>query len=568
MNRRIVLLASLAATMCRIVPAAETVAEKVVDFGPAGEGGYPEIVVTGTEGPARVRVSYATHPDGLGDRGDFWHETRANYMGPELWLPILPANTDRFDVFEVPSNGTYRASLLQGLVRYARVRVESGKAVVTDVRLVNDGVYSTEPEVGSFACSDAQVNGVWAASVRTCRLAAIPARTKPVFVRGVHTNATLGTAYAYLSDGAKRDRLVWSGDLWFAQRNMYAAFDAKSPFMPGSIRMLGENRTPEGYVQACPFPESHGPLRAGDYGPFASDEFAAWFVPVLRDHVLYTGDLALAREQFGNVRDLVAYLVRHTGADGIFEQRLATCKHSCGLAVGGTSLHHRSYMNVLNWKAYVDAASLADWLGEKDHARQWRELADRTARAVRAQFWNAERGHLVLSREDRVFGFEANALALAAKFATADEAMAVLPQLKRNWHGKFQALAVRGAFEYGAAEKAMELVAAHNWYRYLEPSWKGTRTVQECANLGTRGWGDEAHPDACIAGVFTNYLLGIEPLEPGYRTFRVRPQPTKAVTFARGRVSTPYGFIEVDWRLEKGRPVVMVRNPPQCRRVE
>lgn len=538
------------------------------DFGPDGVGGYPEITVTGVTAPTRIRVEYATHPDGLGGAGDFQHATRANYMGDDLWLPILPANTDRFDDFTVTSNGTYRAGLAQGLVRYARVHIESGAGTVADIRFVNDGIHAEEPVVGSFACSDERVNGVWAASVRTCALAAIPAREKPIAARGAHTNAVLGAAYAYLSDGAKRDRLVWSGDLWWAQRNMYAAFDTASPYMPGSIRMLGENRTPEGYVQACPFPESHGPLNAGAWGPFASDEFAAWFIPVLWDHVLHTGDRALAREQFANVRDLVAYLNRHTGADGVFEQRLETCKHSCGLAVGGTSLHHRSYMNILLWKAYADAAALARWLGEEARVREWTALAERTADAVRRHFWSEEKGHFVLSREERAFGFEANALALAVRFATPAEAARILPQFGRHDHGKFQALAVRGAFEYGAAEKAMELVAAHNWYKYLEPSWKGTRTIQECANLCTKGWGDEAHPDACLAGIFTDYLLGVEPIEPGYAKFRIRPRPTSTVTSAKGRVSVPGGFIEVEWMLENGDPAVVVRHPPELKREE
>ena len=547
---------------CRAAAVALKAGEShVFDFGPEGVGGYPTVTFAGTEGTVRVRLAYATHPDGLGPKGDFWHETRANYMGPDLWLPILPANTDRFDVFEQNGAGTWRASLAQGLVRYAKLTVESGAATVKEVRFINDGIHSEEPVIDSFRCSDERVNGVWQASVRTCQLAAIPARTKPLAVRGVHTNAVLGTSYAYLSDGAKRDRLVWSGDLWFAQRNMYAAFPFDSPYMPGSIRMLAENRTPDGYVQACPFPESHGPLKSGDYGPFASDEFAAWFVPVVWDHILHTGDRRLAEEMKPVVAELVAYLDRHTAKDGIFEQRLETCKHSCGLAVGGTSLHHRAYMNVLNWLAYRDAAALAAWLGDAADAHAWTALADRTARAVRREFWDEEKGHFRLSREERRMGFEANALALAAKFATADEAARILPQLTRVNHGKFQLLAIRGAFAYGAAEKAMELVEAHNWYKYLDPEWKGLRTVYECATMMTKGWTDEAHPDACLAGVFTNYLLGIEPVEPGYRKFRVRPQPTKTVTSASGAVSTPYGQIRVSWRLEDGKMTRNVKAP-------
>ena len=540
---------------------------RVIDFGPDGVGGYPTVAFEKTEGTARLRLSYATHPDGLGPKGDFWHETRATYMGPDVWLPILPASTDRFDVFEQEGSGTWRAPLAQGLVRYVKLTVESGEATICGMDFVNDGIHSEEPVVGSFDCSDARVADVWKASVRTCQLAAIPERKVALAVRSARTNAVLGAAHAYLSDGAKRDRLVWSGDLWFAQGNMYAAFGPGSPYMPGSIRLLAENSTPDGYVQACPYPESHGPLEEGDYGPFASDEFAAWFIPVLHDHVLHTGERDLARDMFPVVRRLVGYLERHTAEDGLFEQRVETCKHSCGLSVGGTSLHHRSYMNILDWCAYRDASELADWLDAAEESRQWRKLADRTAASVRAAFWDETKGFFRVSREDSAMGFEACALALAVRFATSEEARRILPGLDYNWHGKFQLLAVRGAFAYGQGEKAMELVAAHNWYKILDPEWKGLRTFQECCYMSTKGWGDEAHPDVCLAGVLTEGLLGVRPLAPGYRLFTVRPCPTKSVTSASGRVPTPYGPLEVSWRTGERGVELTVRNPPGTTRV-
>ena len=533
----------------------------VKDFGPDGVGGYPVLVARDVKGPARIRLSYATHPKGLGPKGDFWHETRATYLGEEVDLPILPASTDRFDIFDVPTNGIYRAPLQQGLVRYVRIEIETGDAAV-EVRFENRGTHSEEPVVGSFSCSDERVNGVWRASVRTCSLAAIPARTEPLHVVTAKTNVVLGTSHAYLSDGAKRDRLVWSGDLWWAQRNMYVAFASDSPYMPGSIRMMAENRTPSGYVQACPYPESHGPLAEGDWGPFGSDEFAAWFVPVLWDHYLHTADEASLRAGWPATVGLMAYLGRHQGADGIFEQRKETCKHAAGLRFGGTSLHHRAFMNILLWKTYVDAACLAEAKGENGLAARWRESARRLADSVRARFWDGARGFFRLSAEEDRLGFEANALALATRFATPEEADRILPHLKRDAHGKFQALAARGAFEYGRAEKAMELVAAHNWYGILAPDWAGMRTTQECMNLHTGGWGDEAHPDTAIAGMFTNYLLGVEPLEPGYRRFRIRPRPTATVVSAKGRVPTPHGFVEVEWHLEAGRPKVRFTAPP------
>ena len=543
-------------------------AATVVDFGAEGVGGYPEIEVTGVTAPAKVRVAYATHPDGLGERGDFWHETRATYMGPEVWLPILPANTDRFDVFDVPSNGVYRAPLAQGLLRYAKWWVVSGAAEVKAIRIVNDAIHSEEPVVGAFACSDEKVNGVWKTSVNTCRLAAIPGRDKPLAVTGVHTGAVLGASLPYLSDGAKRDRLVWSGDLWWAQRNMYAAFPIESPYMSGSLRMLASSQLPCGYVQACPFPEIRAPFKDGEWGPFGSDEFAAWFVPVVWDHVLHTADRALAEEMLPKVGKLVDYLSGLVGADGLFEQRKETCKNAAGLTFGARSLHHRVYMHVLLWKTYRDAAALAAWTGRADLAKAWTALADRMAVTVRRTFWDEKLGAFVFSTEQRTFCKEGNPLALATHFATPAEAARIIPQLTRHSHGKFQAMAARGAFEYGQAARAMELIAQHNWYAVLDPSWKGLRTTSECMGLIRKGWGDEAHPDTAIAGVFTNYILGVEPLEPGYAKFRVKPRPAAGITWAKGRVPTPKGFIEVAWRLKDGAPEVTVKNPAGTERVE
>ena len=534
----------------------------VVDFGPDGVGGYPEIDVAGVNGPAKVRVVYATHPDGLGEKGDFWHETRATYLGADVWLPILPGNTDRFDVFDVPSNGTYRAGLAQGLVRYAKWSVESGAAEVRAIRFVNDGIHSEEPVVGSFACSDERLNGVWRASVRTCQLAAIPGRTAPLAVRGVHTNAVLGTMRPYLSDGAKRDRLVWSGDLWWAQRNMYAAFPPESPYMPESIRMLADSQLPCGYVHAAPFPEDHAPYADGNWGHFGSDEFAAWFVPVVHDHVLHLGDMKFAREMLPVVRRLIGYLARYVGPDGLFEQRKETCKGAAGLTFGAKSLDHRAYMQILLWKVYRDAAELAGWLGETDLSRTWEAEAARLARVARERFWDAERGGFLFSTERRVWCTEANPLALAFGFATGAEAESIIARHPRHKHGKFQALAVRGAFAYGRGDLALRFIADHNWYRILDPAWKGLRTTQECMNLCTKGWGDEAHPDTAIAGILTDFILGVEPLEPGYAKFRVNPHPSGAVTWAKGKVPTVHGPIEVEWKLSpSGVPEITVRNP-------
>ena len=526
---------------------------RVVDFGAEGVGGYPVLIARHVKGPARIRLSYATHPNGLGPKGDFWHETRATYLGEGVDLPIRPASTDRFDIFDVPTNGTYRAPLQQGLVRYVRIAVEDGSADV-DVEFDNRGTHSTEPVVGSFECSDPELTKIWRASVRTCQLAAIPGR-------GTET-------LPYLSDGAKRDRLVWSGDLWWAQRNMYVAFGPSSPYLPGSLDMLAENQTPSGYVNACPYPESRGPITTESYGPFGSDEFAAWFVPVLADHYLYTGDRALLERRYPNAVKVLDYLSSHQDADGLFQQRAATAKHSEGLAVGGTSLHHRTYMHLLLWRANADAARLATWLGRTADAQRFSVAADRLAELLRKRFFRPALGRFGLSLEQPdAPAFTANAAALAFGFLSGDEAKGVLAQLSRHEHGKFQMMAMRGAFELRDGTKALELLNAHNWRAVVSDGWQGTHLTSECMNLPCGGWGDEAHPDTALAGVFTDYILGVRPTAPGYETYVVDPIPVPGITWAKGCVPTPKGSIKVEWHLVDGRPDVKVSAPSRLKRM-
>lgn len=515
-----------------------------VDFGPDATAGYAAFSVRSVAGAptgAVVRVAYANHPDRMTERGDFWHETRADYLGKDVLLPIAPSSTDRFELYPVKSPGEVRSKVQQGLVRYARISVDTpGAQVEIDgFRLENRATYSEEPVVGSFSCSDARLDALWKASVRTCQLSAIPKRGDE-------------TLCAYLSDGAKRDRLVWSGDLWWADINMYAAYASGSPYMPGSLKMLALAQTPEGYVQACPYPETKTSPAAGEYGPFASDEFAAWFVPVLRNYALYTGDTELTRKLYPTMVKLVDYLAAHT-KDGVFIQRRETCKNAGALRFGASSLHRRAYMQILLWKTLVDAADVAAWLDEPAFAARCRAEAAKIAEVTRREFKDRDGASFVFSLEDRSYSADANALALAVGFVSAADAAAIAPRIPRNWHGKFQALAARGRFAYGFGDLALKSLEEHGFFTIVDPGWKGCRTTYECMDVKMPGWGDEAHPDTAVAGLLTAYVLGVRPLTPGYGTFVFEPAAPAGVTWAKGVVPTPKGPIVAEWRRENGK---------------
>jgi alpha-L-rhamnosidase len=354
---------------------------------------------------------------------------------------------------------------------------------------------------------------------------------------------------SFLADGAKRDRLVWSGDLYFAQRNAYYAFPNLS-YMRESLLMLAFNQTPEGYIHAAPYPEINKPPVSGDYGHFPSDEFAAWLIPVAWDHLLFTNDKAIIKKIWPAITKLIDYLQSHTNQKtGLFVQRAETSKYARDLKLGDVTT--RSYMNILLWGTYRDAGRIAEHLGLKNDAKRYYDLARRTKEFVNTNFWDEEQGFFRKSLEVKGLDFDANALAMSMEFATQEQAKRISPRITRDWHGKFQSLASRGKFEYGFGNSGLQAIFDHNWKYLLDEAWKGATTTTECMTMFTKGWGDESHPDTGIAGHFSSYVLGIVPDKPGFKRFKFRPQPVKDVTWAKGLVPTSHGDIFASWSLEK-----------------
>ena len=657
-----------------------------LDFGEASTGGYAVFDVASAKGSPVMRVAYANHPDGLGEKGCFSRETSARYLGPTFDIPALPGNINRHEIYRICRTGRFVAPLIQGQQRYARIQLDTPGTEVTlsSFKIENAEVFRDGKFQGGFSCSDSRLDRLWQISAWTCQIAAFPNHdawkcvggrllprkleaasgegfcalpapfdgtltveyefdANPHFPQGrfeviaggrrtevVQTstnemntvsvpvargerfgiavekeswpviasisispkkgdrfwdarlddpksllNWDFARTLPYVADGAKRDRLIWSGDLWWAERNIFYSFNpGNEPYMRGSVMLLGFNQTPEGYVQACPYAERTTPPAKGEWGPFPSDEFAAWFVPVLRDYHLYSGDAGTARELYPNVLKLMDYLAAHTAEDGTFVQRAETSKHACNLNLGDTS--HRAYMDILLWKCCIDAAAMAADFGDKERQSRFVKWSERLSTAIRTRFWNDNEGFFELSDKNHGFGFEANALALATRFATQEEALRIAPHLKHTGHGKFQALAVRGLMEYGFMDRGLRAIAAHNWYKLLDPKWKGALTTTECMGLHRRGWGDESHPDTAIAGILSAEVLGVKPTAPGYARFEMRPRPCASISSAKGCVPTPHGTLSANWMMKDGDLVVTVSFPhgtvgsvvlPQCERV-
>ena len=105
-----------------------------------------------------------------------------------------------------------------------------------------------------------------------------------------------------------------------------------------------------------------------------------------------------------------------------------------------------------------------------------------------------------------------------------------------------------GLFENGAGAQAIELMLADN-----DRSWR--HMVESGTTITWEAWDQKYKPNqdwnhawgAAPANLLPRYVLGAEPLRPGWKTARIRPC-TAGLSHAKGKVPTPHGSILIDWK--------------------
>lgn len=120
---------------------------------------------------------------------------------------------------------------------------------------------------------------------------------------------------------------------------------------------------------------------------------------------------------------------------------------------------------------------------------------------------------------------------------------------------------MEGLFEYGDAAVAMDLMMAPG-----DRSWR--HMVESGTTITWEAWDQRYKPNqdwnhawgAAPANLLPRYVLGVRPLEPGWKTVLVRPHPGK-LSECTGKVPTPRGPVEVAWKQTDASFTVTVALP-------
>ena len=402
---------------------------------------------------------------------------------------------------------------------------------------------------GSFRCSDPSLDELRLAAARTLQLS----------MRDVYM------------DCPWREQALYTGDMYNEALFEHTAF-GDGALTRQCLLMAADGMMERGLLP-CAYP-SEGRLTIPSY--------SLLWVLALDDYVHYTADLSVIEPCLGVVKTLMETFEGQRAENGLlrdfdgefnffdwgFEQGEGQCALQREGQCGPLSL---MYVGALR-----AAAGLAERAGDAGLARDARARAGRTAEAVNRNLWDAARRAYVdfagpAGPRACSVSQHTNALALCFGVADGDRIAGALDALTApdgqvlQAEPFFQLFVLDALARGGRMDRVLEVLRE----RFAPMLRGGTGTLWEmwCGKRGPfqgveidcfslcHGW------SANMLYLAPTYLLGVEPLEDGYHTFRCAPQ-LGDLDFAQGAVPTPAGVIEVSWTNGPREFTLSIAMPP------
>jgi hypothetical protein len=390
---------------------------------------------------------------------------------------------------------------------------------------------------------------------------------------------TSGTTQPSVLDGAKRDRAIWSGDLKIEGQGI-----------ADTLGSNGGNYVKQSLLTLITSSQQGGGLNAdtlGRTGPY-SNSYSSWTLDAATTYYRNTGDAAFARQILPWLEGQLAYDATLAGANGLIVTgpQISTTSGGYdwdfydGAKTGTVTAFNDLYYQSLRDVAYTEAS-----LGNTAEAAAYDQTAEHVRDAINANLLDPANGTYYLSDTDHsTFAQDANALSVLFGVAPAGKVPGILSALRSLWgpHGSepfsgttysnlispyITAYEVEADYLAGDTSDAEHLVHL-TWDQMIDPRnpfFTGTMwenigpdgTATEARTSLAHGWASGPTP------ILTSYVLGVQPVKPGYQTFTVTPHPG-SLRWAEGAVPTPYGQILVRWARDGHRFSLTVAAPARA----
>lgn len=546
-----------------------------LDFGKVVVG-YPKIAFAGaSKGNPGVRVAFSETKQYLTDTSDFTRSDNGDAITPGTDQHAVPTGTSTWKDTHGCANGTkVCADGLHGF-RYLKISLDAlaadapftqayGTVKISGVSLDFTAYLGTPASYkGNFESSDPALNQYWYDASYTNELITDTFRSDDVDPRGADSPTLDGKVV--LTDGAKRDRDPYVGDVAVSGRTDYLTHDVGAA-AKNVLADLADHQRADGWIP---------PASINDY-TLPLFDYPMYWVTSSWDYLAYTGDTAYGKKYYPNLVTLLnTWYPSVTDANGLLSKGLnGTSGYGDYAFLGRTG--EVTYYNALYVQALKDGAKMAAAQGQTAQATQWTKRAATVSKAINAHLWDADAGaYLDSAVGDVRHGQDGNGYAVlsgVADPARSASALGYLTNFTETPYGNsfmdndtlvpdgssrvyaFTSYPeIQARFLTGQAVSAIdEIKRLYGTMAASDPGttfWEG---IGQGGSMYEQGYTSAAHGwSTGVLPALTNDLLGATPTGVGYSTWTVKPHPG-SVTWAKGTLPAPKGALTVSWKKGAG----------------
>jgi len=421
--------------------------------------------------------------------------------------------------------------------RYVQVSGLKQKPAMND--LVGKVIYTDQPFIGQFECSNDLINNI----------------NKNVVW------AQKGNFYPAPTDCPQRDeRLGWMGDaqIFAPTANFNMHLDR---YWSKWMFDITDGQDEEGWVYDVNPPIVVG----GPSKPGWGDAVAV--IPWV--NYRFYGNKRIIEDHYEGIKAWVEYMRRNSDNDIYFWEQNGWYGYGDWIAVEASP--GKPIGSAYYYYSTKLLAKMAKVIGKTADAQEYEALAERIAVAFQNEYWDTETlnypgGTQTASLLPLAFGITPDII--------RDQVVQNLVKdvIEKNGHPTTGFLGTGYILpmlsKYNHHELAYEMITKTEY-----PSWgymvkQGATTIWELWNSDTEppeGMNSRNHfALGCVGEWIWNTLAGINICDeqPGFKRAIIRPQPAGDLKWAKASYETNYGLLSVDWKLENGKFTLNLTVPP------
>ena len=423
------------------------------------------------------------------------------------------------------------------------IRNNNKRATLIDVG-VNAQNYPFEDR-GSFQCSDDDINSLWQIGKRTQKLC----------------------SQDTIFDNPFRERTQYCGDPELNMLGIYYQF-GEYKLARKSLIQLSQSMSPEGSLLSC-WPSGDRISRIKEaylnyvfYKPEIIEASMYWVLS-LWGYYLHSGDIDTLAMLFPRALKLKNRYDWMIGSGKHIFYKDTWFSHFYGDHIGFKNNQQKAMGGNFLFKTMLDRLSLmAKELGKEELAAALSLQANEVKEVLVEKYWSAERKGFYLEKKDPGSDFPVfpNVYALYSGCVPEGWEEKISQQIKKRITPFYPTPLMYGIVYLAISPYDDDFIALdlkNKWAKM--PSIRETGTFSELW-ISDLDWAVRCQNVACPNYILPGEILGVKPVERGFRRFEVCPRPG-FLKWAKGSVPSPLGDIMVQWQKENKKILLEVKTP-------